>query len=149
MEIKIRNGICLIDKKDFDKISKHSWSAQSSSGVTYAYTRIGKSIISMHQFLAGNGIDHKNRNGLDNRRCNLRKCTPSQNNSNRIKLRLGKSTSKYKGVYFNGYSWVCVAWKNKKWHYGGSFEKEIDAALKYNQLAKKLHGEFALLNQVV
>ncbi|MEI4615187.1 AP2 domain-containing protein [Bacillus cereus] len=57
-------------------------------------------------------------------------------------------TSKYKGVYFNkrnGKFSVYIQ-KNRRRLFLGNYEKEEDAAYYYNERAKELHGEFAVLN---
>lgn len=92
-------------------------------------------------------VDHINRNGLDNRKANLRVVTPLENGWNKAKQR-GKHSSKYKGV-----NWVR---RDKKWQAKiqangspislGAFDDEIDAAKAYDEAAKKFHGEFAVLN---
>ena len=104
----------------------------------------------MHRFLLSPKdneiVDHINGNGLDNRKSNLRLCTPSQNNQN---FRI-KKTSK------SGYKGVCWHKASKKWRVtiktvykqvsGGYFSDKKEAALKYNELASKYFGEFARLN---
>lgn len=97
----------------------------------------------------GDGIksDHRNGNGLNNQRYNLRKCTTQQNGFNRT---CQSHSSQYKGA-----SWDT---KTKKWRAQiqlnentfrlGSYETEIEAAKAYNRKAKELFGEFARLNNV-
>ena len=91
-------------------------------------------------------VDHINGNGLDNRKANLRLCTPAQNACN-VRPRPGE-TSKYKGVAFikRERRWqVRISFRNKrKWI--GYFDTEIDAARAYDQAARRLHKEFASLN---
>jgi hypothetical protein len=77
----------------------------------------------------------------------LREATQSQNNANRP-ARGG--ASRYKGVWFHG---QCKAWCAEIGADGrkvklGLFSTEEAAALAYNEAAKKLHGEFAYLNEV-
>lgn len=93
-------------------------------------------------------VDHKDRNGLNNQRSNLRIATYSQNASN-CKGRAG-SSSKYKGVskLTTCRRWVAQIWKDKKKHYLGLFKTEKDAAIAYNKEAEKLHGEFAYINKI-
>jgi len=53
----------------------------------YARTEQAHKFVLMHRLLLNpddsEEVDHKNRNRLDNRRENLRRCTPSQNRQNR------------------------------------------------------------------
>jgi len=90
-------------------------------------------------------IDHINRNGLDNRRSNLRFATIAQNawNSRRRKNRSG-----YKGVWYakDKGRFRAAIWHNNKREYLGYFNSKIDAALEYDRAAKKYHGDFASLN---
>ena len=64
----------------------------------------GGKMISMHREIAGardgEDVDHRNRDSLDNRRRNLRKCTKSQNGANRPAQR--DNSSGYKGVQVRG-----------------------------------------------
>lgn len=87
--------------------------------------------------------DHINGNKLDNRRCNLRICTPHQNNLNRPNV-----TGKYKGVYWckRLKKWMAQIMIGERNKYVGSFPNEEEAAFAYNEAAKKYHGEFARLN---
>ena len=91
-------------------------------------------------------VDHKDYNGLNNQRFNLRNCTHRQNQINKIVI----SLAPYRGV-----SWVL---KRKKWKikarikvngrniHLGYFKTEEAAALAYNEAAIKYFGEFAVLN---
>lgn len=93
-------------------------------------------------------VDHKDRNVRNYSKSNLRPCTRSENQSNRV-FNIQK-TSKYKGVSFDSpmQKWkVSLKYKGKKIH-GGYFDDEKEAALRYNILAYKYFGEFAVLNEV-
>ena len=91
--------------------------------------------------------DHINRNGLDNRKVNLRKCTSAENNCNVEKRTSG---SKYKGVYWYNERKMFRANinVNKKYIFLGYYNTELDAAIAYNNAALKYHGEFACLNKL-
>jgi len=93
-------------------------------------------------------VDHINGDNLDNRKKNLRLCTYAENNRNRKPLE--NKTSKYKGVGLNkNYkikTWQARIVKNSKRYSLGYFKNEKEAALAYNQAAKKYFGEFAYLN---
>lgn len=89
-------------------------------------------------------IDHINRDKADNRWCNLRKCSCSQNGGNR---KIGKnSTTRYKGVRrtskgFQGR----IGINGKRINLGTYITPEL-AAMAYNTAAIKYFGKFAHIN---
>ena len=120
---------------------------------TYAEALYGKfSVLNfpyMHREIMGNpkkDIDHMNNNKLDNRKQNLRLCSPSQNGSN---MKIPKSNkSGFKGVSWNKQhkKWSAYIYKNYKHIFIGSFEDKQEAALAYNKAATVYFGEFARIN---
>ena len=90
--------------------------------------------------------DHRNGNGLDNRRANLRICTLSENRMSSRK-REGCS-SQYKGIAWDKYrqKWQAYINVDGKRQHLGRFEDEREAARAYDQAAKKRFGNFARLN---
>ncbi len=110
----------------------------------------------MHRFIMNADIttlvDHKNRDTLDNRKCNLRLCTKSENMRNRAMSK--NNQSGYKGVrYFPFGRRKTKFWKaqivfNHKYIHIGYYHTKEEAALAYNTKAKELFGEFACLNTI-
>ncbi len=90
-------------------------------------------------------VDHINRNPLDNRKENLRLCTPSQNIGNQ-KLR-ASNRSGFKGVRRHRGKWQAVISKLGAVYCLGTFEDKKHAASIYDQKAIELYGEFALTNK--
>lgn len=93
-------------------------------------------------------VDHCNGVGTDNRPCNLRAATQSQNVHNSARPRRGFH-SKFKGVTFDKSRGKWVA--QIKGAHGrsvciGRFDSELKAAVAYDQTALRLRGEFAWLN---
>lgn len=173
-EIKLTQGkVALVDDEDFEYLNKWKWHAKKDKHTFYAQRTIwdknhSKS-IKMHRVILnlndadGFCADHIDRNGLNNQKINLRKCSFIENMCNRVKQKNSKSTSKYKGVSL----FVSRNYSKKKlmYIYGepkfiarigignsvfriGTFETEEAAAIAYNEAAKKYHGEFAALNIV-
>jgi hypothetical protein len=109
--------------------------------------------VLLHRFILcaapGTIIDHKNGNGLDCTRENLRFVTSSQNqhNSGR-RVYTGKRSSRFKGVHWHAETkkWVAQIMAARKYHYLGLFADEEDAARAYDAAATELHGNFARLN---
>lgn len=155
----------IVDDSDYDEMMKVNWYCAKSYKTQYAQrelylgggrkNRIRKT-IQMHRCILGRKIgffvDHINGNGLDNRRCNLRHVTASQSAMNRPKR--SDSKNKYKGVcrkvnhkgarpvsYFC--AGIIIDGKAKD---VGYFKSELEAALKYDELALKHYGEYARLN---
>lgn len=127
------------------------WRAQATTKTYYAVRSfwVHRKLysVAMHVVVFGNYCDHKNRNGLDNRRENLRKAALWQQNCNRGLPR--NNTSGYKGVYASRcrYSpWQArIGYKGKSISLG-YYETKLLAAKAYDKAALEYHGEFAVLN---
>lgn len=93
-----------------------------------------------------NEIDHINRVRHDNRLCNLREATHSQNMANHA-IRSTNKTG-FKGVYFDKFcgKYRATCSVDGKRFYLGSFNTVEEAAIAYDEKAKELQGEFAVLN---
>ncbi len=144
----------IVDDEDYTEISKWKWSAGKTPYTYYAQRgllREGKwTTMRMHcQILntkKGEDVDHKDHNGLNNTRGNLRLCTRSQNLSNRTPKK--GCSSKYKGVSWakKQQKWSAQIGFNKKIKNIGRFGNEIEAARAYDEAANELFGEFACTN---
>lgn len=152
--------VVLIDKEDFEKVSKYKWYALHSDKWIYAIagtwdTEIKKTKkILMHRLitraLPNELVDHINHKTLDNRKENLRICTPQQSVSN-ITIHKNNTTG-YKGVYLiknkreNSLKWRARLFLNKKEYVTYHRTKE-EAAKSYDAMAEKYFGEFAFTNK--
>ena len=149
----IRGGFAIVDADDYEKLAQYRWYCYHWGNSTYAFRRKAGRKIYMHREILkgpkGKVVDHKDGNGLNNRRNNLRLCTKAQNAWNSRPV--PNCSSKYKGV-----SWDK---RGKKWRAGikyngrriniARFEDEVEAAKAYDRKAKELFGEFAYLNNRV
>lgn len=141
--------VAIVDAEDYERLSKYKWYGAKTRGNYYAYRNRNNRTVSMHREIMGEPkgmcVDHKDGNGLNNRKSNLRICTVAQNIRNR---RLVGGSSRYKGVYFQKSinKWKADITFNGRRIYIGCFADEIDAAKAYDKNAKELFGEFAYLN---
>ena len=154
-EIPLTKGlVALIDDEDYERVNQYKWYACKNSNTYYVKHTINHhSKFLLHRFILGvkpnEQVDHINGNGLDNRICNLRITTQSQNLMNRKKFtRL--CSSKYKGVCWckQTHKWSAKIQVNGKRKHLGRFLNEDDAGKAYNEAAKKHYGEYARLNQI-
>lgn len=147
------NDIILVDDDDFEYLNQYTWHL-TKNGYVRTNMRIDgiwKKQL-MHKLITNTTsdeqVDHRDRNGLNNQRDNLRLCTNGQNQQNRG---LGKNnTSGFCGVWWNKRNKKYVAGiraSGQKIHLG-YFDDKIEAAKIYNEAALKYHGEFATLNPV-
>ncbi len=144
--------IALVDDEDFEYLNQWKWFARKNKHNYYVCRRNGKKHILLHNVIMnpspGFEVDHRDRNGLNCQRKNMRIATHSQNQSNKRSQING--TSKYLGVHYKkskGYSYICAAIQSNHIQlHLGTFKTEEDAARAYDNKAKELHGEFANLN---
>jgi hypothetical protein len=149
------NVFAVIDAEDLDRVSAYHWSVRRY--------RKSKTMYAIRQFFCGGllkeerlhrfimsapktqQVDHRDGNGLNCTKANLRVCTKFQNARNRAKTeRL--TTSEYKGV------WVCkgryrasICFDGKRLNLG-QFSNPIEAAKSYDKAAIRFHGDFARTN---
>lgn len=141
-----------VDDEDYDYLMQWRWQVlHDREGGWYAQTTINYATVRMHRLIMkapfGTEVDHINSDGLDNRKCNLRFCTRSQNQRNQKTRRKGTS-SIYKGVWLqrNSKKWQAQITYNRRRIYLGCFTDEIEAAGAYDRRAIELFGEFARTN---
>jgi hypothetical protein len=152
-QIPLTQGkFALVDDEDFDYLSQWKWHITARKYAARSLTLNGKkSSIYMHRVLSKNDkrlhTDHINGDTFDNRKENLRICSAAENIRN---AKSKKGSSHYKGVSWSKErnKWHVNITYNRKAHYIGRFEKEIDAAIAYNNAAKKFFGAFARLNKI-
>ena len=162
----------MVDDEDYDMLINYSWYAQKLTNRFYAHSGVnngkGKSSgkLLMHRLIIGVTdknieIDHKDHNGVNNQKTNLRLASQADNARNCSAKKNG--TSQYLGVH----KYIPkTKWKEKTYIYPpkwqaiigfeykriglGYFpftpEGEIEAAKAYDKKAKELFGEFANLN---
>jgi hypothetical protein len=142
----------IVDVEDYEKLSQYDWHYYETGNKNYYAVRFkGAKIVSMHRTVMNEPInlvvDHKDGNGLNNRKENLRVVTRTQNHYNRRKT-IRKTTSKYKGVHrITDRKAYCakIRYKGKTISLG-YYKDEIEAAKAYDEAAKKYFGEYARLN---
>lgn len=135
----------LFSPEDYDLISSRKWTMNLDG---YAVTtdtqeRLIRLIMNVKE---DEYVDHISMDTTNNRRENLRICSWSDNNCNKVLQ--SNNISGYKGVSYHKASgkYMASLWKDKIHHYGGLHATLEEAACAYDDLAREYHGEFARLN---
>lgn len=154
-KIELQNGlVTLIDAEDYWKVKDYHWYAawdnHTDSWRVVANKRKDKGKYTLVQLSRvimdpkpGEHVDHRNHDTLDNRKENLRCCSPTENRRNCRPM----GSSKYKGVSKHGNGWIAQATFEKEKIYLGFYKDDKDAAKAYDIFASSNYGEFAWLNQ--
>ncbi len=143
----------IVDTADYDRVASHLWSVLKTTRANYAcrgFRKDGRQVMAlMHREIMAAPddmqVDHRNHNGLDNRRTNLRICTNQQNIMN---PRRRAGSSRFKGVSLNKRlsKWSAQIMVDGRKKHLGFFLEEMDAATAYDAAAKIHYGDFANLN---
>lgn len=152
-EIQLTKGkTALVDDCDYDNIVKYKWCATPhKNGRWYANAWVCGRKTLMHRLILGidisGDIDHRDGDGLNNRRYNLRQATRAQNNANQ---QVTPHTSKFKGVCWdkNRGKWSAKIKVDGIIRNLGRYDREEDAGHAYDIAAFNVFGEFARLNGV-
>lgn len=147
--------VTVVDASECEFLMQWNWCACWDANANTFYARRGVRIngkcveISMHRTILpcdSPHIDHKDGNGLNNRRANLRPCSVSNNLSNMHKR--SKNASGFKGVTRSRGAWRARINVGGRLKYLGYFHSAEDAARAYNKAASEHFGEFASLNHL-
>jgi len=158
-EIKLTRGeVALVDDQDYDYLMLFKWYASKEHNTYYARSNVriavGKWVgIKMHQLVLDrmfgyeeNNLipDHKDRNGLNNQRTNLRLVSHTISCHNRDSW----AKSNYRGVHWHILKerWVSHISFGGETKHLGYFDSKIDAAKAYDKEAKEVYGDDAILN---
>lgn len=157
-ELPICGGRCaIVDDDDFEVVSRYAWRLEKKGGRSAYARRDGtpdmngrRPTVYLHSDILtcppGMQVDHKNGNGLDCRRSNLRCATREQQARNR------KAT---RGDGLKGIRLVNPGsprpWQARIGHHNkrislGCFATKEEAARAYDRAASEMFGEFARLN---
>lgn len=143
----------IVDDEDYSLVSGFKWHVAMQGArrdTPYACGLVSGKVVRMQRFIVGlkacKGlvVDHANRDTLDNRRANLRICSPADNVHN-SKAIVG--SSEFKGVHRSKTSGEFVAGiKHPKQTRLGTFTDEKAAAMAYDRAAIEAWGEYAWTN---
>lgn len=144
-----QRALAVIDAADAELVGRHNWYLHKAGKRRYAARSCVldgvRFLIYLHQEIAlpGDGldVDHRDGDGLNNRRANLREATRQQNMANRSTH--AGNASGYKGVWRHGRKFRASIQLNGKTVHLGGFDTAAEAALAYADAARQAHGEFA------
>lgn len=144
-QIPLSQGLfALVDDEDYEGLAQWKWYAKKQRNSFYAVRRSvvdGKQVtVRMHRSLMPTNlkVDHKNGNGLDNQKSNLRPANNSQNAANRQnRPASGVTFCKFSGKWK---AQIMIGGVNK---HLGRFLSEMEARSAYAEAAPRVFGEFA------
>jgi AP2 domain len=155
IEIPLTQGyVARIDEADRAFTDGRKWHARArpTRRAVYAMTKIDGRGIFLHNLLCPDWkfVDHKDGDGLNNRRSNLRDGTEFRNGANRWLFR--NNTSGYKGVTRAPKGegrWTAAIGFNRRLINLGTYDSPEEAAYAYDQAAVSYFGEWARTNAML
>ena len=140
------NAEFYVDVSDFENIKDYCWrEAINANGYhsLEAYDGELKKTIRMHWLFGFKGYDNEDQNPLNNRRHNLRYCTPSQNQQNKPMYK--NNTSGVIGVSWDDayQKWLAQIHIDKVMKNLGRYVNKDDAIKARLRAEKEYYGEFA------
>jgi len=157
-EIPLTRGmVARVDDEDYERLVRHRWHLADTGTRFYVarYCRVGekrgRSKLWMHREVigapAGLFVDHIDGDGLNNQKANLRLCTYSQNNRNKVKTRARRRFRGIRPVKDSKHGrWRADITINGKTRYLGTFATDVEAARAYDRVLIEVGGEFARPN---
>jgi hypothetical protein len=138
----------LVDAADFEWLKEYEWHfLAGEGGLGYAYRVAPGKRIFMHREIMqtppGMVAHHEDHNPINNRRGNLRNCTPQEHHRRRRRRR---NQSGYLGVHPYGKRWRAQINSGGKIVYQEVFEDKVEAAKARDRKAYELFGAAACLN---
>lgn len=154
MEHKTTDGKTFqFSRCDAKLVRSHRWHADKRrNGLTYVVTYVDGRKCYLHRLiLCLSGLpalvcDHRNGDGLDNRRSNVRAVLQRTNLLNRRRSPTRKLSSQFRGVTRVASGWQANITVWGVGHFLGIFEREEDAARAYDRAATERVGRDARLN---
>ncbi len=166
-QIPLTHGqVAIVDDEDYDYLSQFTWRATFDGHHWYARATISGRRVYLHR-IVGRGysqidlstgksravdkVDHRDGDGLNNRRANLRVADHAQNMQNTVGRPTGRKSS-FKGVSpgvgsMEGKWRASIQVAGQQQHLG-HYSTERDAAEAYNEAAEQAFGEWARLNDI-
>lgn len=146
-----KGQIAMIDDEDYERVSEFKWYAlwnkdtQSYYAARSAGGRINKHIEYLHRFIMqtpkGMICDHRNHNTLDDRKSNLRNCTPAQSSLNtRMSTR---NTTGHRCITLRRNKYRVVIKADTKTIFDRVFPTLDEAIVFRDKAIAKHHGDFA------
>ena len=133
------------DLEDYDKIKDICWCVKISDGFKQlsGWDSNTRKNVLMHCFLGYKYYDHIDRNELNNRKNNLRRCTEKENLRNKSLYKNNKSNVTGVCWHKKNEKWTAGIRVNKIQKYLGSFSNKEDAIIARLKAEKLYFGEFA------
>lgn len=151
MIINSTNGYeIIVSRKDYKVLKSFEWYVSKIGNQHYVTRFENYRNIYMHrqimEFPKGMVVDHRNGNGLDNTRRNLRICSIADNVRNCKTVRRNNKSG-YRGVSVHkSGKWQSAIMVNRRSIKLGICDNPADAAKLYDKAAKKYFGRFAKTN---
>ena len=135
----IKNTECILDLDNMRILTNFKWNLSPDGYViTKRGIRLHKLVLPLNDFLV---VDHINGIKTDNRRCNLRSATLSENAKNTSFRK--NNTSGHMGVYKVGLKYRAKIQCDNNTIELGRFKSPEEASAAYKKAAKYYFGEFA------